>query len=108
MFIETKLVLQAKSRCSPHQPLLAPTYRWPGLEVLVGFYTDSPHMVVYILFPYLNTTYIDFYSWAFIPMGLNLNLSQGYQCHGPSQAYPCQRASYLGLRFIYQFTLLRV
>jgi hypothetical protein len=32
-------------------------------------------------------------SWVFISMGLNPNISQGYQCHGPWQAYPCQAAT---------------
>jgi hypothetical protein len=43
MFIETKLVLHAQFRCVPGRPLLAPLYRWPGLEVPVGSYTNSPY-----------------------------------------------------------------
>jgi hypothetical protein len=59
--IETKLKLQAQSRSPPGRPLLDPLYRWLGLEVLVGFHTNSPYMAVYILFPYLITIYISSY-----------------------------------------------
>jgi hypothetical protein len=38
--------LQAQSRCVPGQPLLAPIYRWPGLEDPVGFDTDPSYMTV--------------------------------------------------------------
>jgi hypothetical protein len=43
-----KLSITAKSQCVLRRPLLAPIYRWSGLEDPVGFYVDSPYMVVYI------------------------------------------------------------
>jgi hypothetical protein len=56
------LQLQAKSRCVPGWPLLAPLYRWPGLEVLVGFDTDSsPYGDFTYKLPYSNTEYIGSY-----------------------------------------------
>jgi hypothetical protein len=39
--------LQAQSRCVPHRPLLAPIYRWPGLEDPIGFDIDLSYMMVY-------------------------------------------------------------
>jgi hypothetical protein len=60
--IETKLVLQAKSRCVLHRPLLAPLYRWPGLEVLVEFDTDSSPMAdLHTIFPIRIQKYIGSY-----------------------------------------------
>jgi hypothetical protein len=40
MIIETKHGIQARSQCVPGRPLLAPIYRWPGLEEPVGFDTN--------------------------------------------------------------------
>jgi hypothetical protein len=41
VFIENKRGIQlARSQSVPGQPLLAPLYRWPGLEDLVGFNTN--------------------------------------------------------------------
>jgi hypothetical protein len=94
MFIETKLVLQAQSRCVPGRPLLDPLYRWPGLEVPVGYYTNSPcygSLHIISLFEYNICRLL---SWTYIPMGLNPNISRGYQCHGSWQAYPCHSSNY--------------
>jgi hypothetical protein len=39
--VENKHGIQlAQSQSVPGQPLLAPLYRWPGLEDLVGFNTN--------------------------------------------------------------------
>jgi hypothetical protein len=40
MIIETKRGIQARSQCVPGWPLMAPIYRWPGLEEPVGFDTN--------------------------------------------------------------------
>jgi hypothetical protein len=93
MFIKTKLVLQAQSWCVPGRPLLAPLYRWPGPEVLVRSYTNSPcygGLHVVSLFEYSIYRLL---SWTYILMGLNPNISQGYQRHGPWRAYPCHSLS---------------
>jgi hypothetical protein len=83
MFIETKLVLQAQSQCVTGRPLLAPIYRWPVLKDLVGFYTNSPchgGLHVVSLFEYNICRLL---SWAYISMGFNPNISQGYNATGP-------------------------
>jgi hypothetical protein len=62
ILLRQSLRLQAKSRCVPGRPLLAPLYRWPGLEVLVGFDTDSlPYGGFTYKLPYSNTEYIGSY-----------------------------------------------
>jgi hypothetical protein len=52
------LELQAQSRCIPGRPLLAPIYRWPGLDEPVGFDTDPSYMTVY------NTTSLFDYDYT--------------------------------------------
>jgi hypothetical protein len=89
----TKLVYRLDLDIVSGRPLLTPIYRWLGLKVPVGFYTDSPcygglHNVS--LFEYNIHRLL---LWAFISMDLNPNISQGYQCHGPWQVYPCQQGS---------------
>jgi hypothetical protein len=65
--IETKLGLQAKSWCVLRRPLLAPLYRWLGLEVLVGFDTNPVPMAVL----YSSFLIQIFNTWAPI-LGYNL------------------------------------
>jgi hypothetical protein len=50
--------LQDQSRCVPDRPLLAPIYRWLGLEDPVGFDTDLSYMTVY------NTTFLFYYNYT--------------------------------------------
>jgi hypothetical protein len=60
---------------------------------MVGFYTNSPcHGGLHIV-SLLKYNIWRFLSWAYISMGFNLNISQGYQRHGPWRAYTCQVAS---------------
>jgi hypothetical protein len=48
----------AKSRCVPDRPLLAPFYRWPGLEEPVRFDTNYNT-------GYNTISYFDYdYTWA--------------------------------------------
>jgi hypothetical protein len=59
MCIETKLGITGSiSMCLYGWPLLAPLYRWPGLEDPVGFDTDPSYMIVY------NTTSLFDYDYT--------------------------------------------
>jgi hypothetical protein len=55
-------------------PLLAPIYRWPGLKEPIGFYTDSPYKAVYILVSMFKYNILILLYWAYISMGLYLNI----------------------------------
>jgi hypothetical protein len=77
----------------PRRSLLAPLYRWPGLRILVRFNTNSSLMAVYIEVSLFEYIILRLLTWAIISVGLNPIIHQGYQCHGPWQAYPCQRSS---------------
>jgi hypothetical protein len=48
-------------------------------------------MSVYIVVSIFDSIVLRLLSWVIIFMGLNPNINQGYQCHGPWQAYPCHR-----------------
>jgi hypothetical protein len=68
--LKISLELSAQSQCVPGWPLLAPIYRWPGLEDPIEFDTDPSYMMVYnttSLFDYDYTlTFILglFFQWA--------------------------------------------
>jgi hypothetical protein len=97
ILLRQKLGYKMKSRWSSTDPL-GPFYR-PGLEVLVGFNTNLLTMTVYIIVSLFEYTILWLLSWAIIFVGLNSNIYQGYQCHGPWQAYPCHPLNMGQFRF---------
>jgi hypothetical protein len=76
--VESKRGTQlAQSQSILGQPLLAPIYRWPGLEDLVRFNTNYNICIRCHLVFRLH-----------LCLGLP-NRPQGYQDNGPYQLYPC-------------------
>jgi hypothetical protein len=72
MSVENKRSTQlAQSQSVPDRSLLAPLYRWPGLEDLVGFNTNYNICIQYHLVFQL-----------YLCLGLS-NGPQGYQDNGP-------------------------
>jgi hypothetical protein len=61
-------------------------------------------MVVYIVTSLFEYSILQLLSWAIIFLSLNLNIYQGYQCHGPWHAYPCQQAiaGAISLKILYR------
>jgi hypothetical protein len=78
MCIENKRGIQlAQSQSIPDRPLLAPLYRWPGLEHPVGFNTNCNVCIRCHLVFRLH-----------LCLGL-FNGPQGYQDNWPYKLYPC-------------------
>jgi hypothetical protein len=86
--LETKLGFTIQILGSPLLAPPRPLYRWLGPRVLVRHYTNSfyvgiqynfPIRILLLLAPFLGHNLRETYP----------NMSQGYQCHGPWQAYPC-------------------
>jgi hypothetical protein len=60
-----------------------PLYRWPGLKVPVGCDINSKVMSIYTVDFIFDSLVFRLLSWAIIYMGLDQNIDQGYQRHGP-------------------------
>jgi hypothetical protein len=59
-----------------------PFYRWLGIRVLVGCDTILESTSITIEFPYSNSSFVGSFLGHNL-RGLNTNMNEGYQYHGP-------------------------